>query len=35
MTDGTDDLREFLLTVRRALLLVVQWIETRYGLKRH
>ena len=35
MTEQRDDLKEFFLVVRRALLLVVQWIETRYGLKRH
>lgn len=29
-----DDLREFLIVLRRALLLVVDWIERRYGLKR-
>jgi len=28
----TDDLREFLLIVRRALLLVVRWIEKRYNI---
>jgi hypothetical protein len=32
MTAGTDDLRDFLLVVRRALLLVVRWIEKRYSL---
>lgn len=27
-----DDLREFLLVLRRALLMIVAWIEHRYGL---
>lgn len=27
-----DDLREFLLVLRRALLMIVAWIEQRYGL---
>lgn len=26
-----DDMQEFMLVVRRALLLVVRWIERRYG----
>lgn len=30
-----DDLRTFLLVVRRALLLVVGYIEERYGLGKH
>jgi hypothetical protein len=29
---GPDEMREFLLVVRRALLLIVSWIEKRYGL---
>lgn len=29
-----DDLREFMIVLRRALLMVVEWIERRYGLKR-
>lgn len=29
-----DDLKDFLLVLRRALLVVVCWIEDRYGLKR-
>jgi len=33
VTDG-DDLREFLLVLRQGLLLIVSWIERRYGLKR-
>lgn len=33
MTDA-DDLREFLLVLRQGLLLIVAWIEKRYGLKR-
>jgi hypothetical protein len=28
-----DDLREFFLVTRRALLMVVRWIEKRYGLE--
>ena len=28
-----NDAREFLLMLRRALLLIVRWIETRYKLK--
>lgn len=32
MADGDDGLREFLLVLRRALLMVVRWIEGRYGL---
>lgn len=27
-----DDLREFLLVLRRALLMIVRWIEKRYGI---
>jgi hypothetical protein len=29
------DLREFMIVLRRALLVIVRWIEKRYGLKRH
>lgn len=29
-----DDLREFMLVLRRALLMVVDWIERRYNLRR-
>ena len=32
--DCGDDLREFMIVVRRALLLVVDHIERKYGLKR-
>jgi hypothetical protein len=28
-----DEVRDLMLTVRRALLLIVRWIEKRYGLK--
>lgn len=28
----SDDLRDFLLVVRRAMLMVVRWIEKRYDL---
>jgi hypothetical protein len=28
-----DELREFMLTLRRALLLIVRWIEKRYDLR--
>lgn len=28
-----DDLREFMIIVRRALLLVVKWIEKKYNLQ--
>lgn len=28
-----DDLREFMLVLRRALLMIVAWIEQKYGLK--
>ncbi len=31
MANG-NDVREFLLVLRRALLIVVRWIERRYGL---
>jgi len=36
MTDSEsrDDLREFMLVLRQALLMVVRWIERRYGLAR-
>jgi len=30
-----DELREFLLVLRQALLVVVCWIEKRYDLRRH
>ena len=30
MTSTTDDLRQFLLILRRALLMVVRWIEKNY-----
>ena len=33
MSDRDDDLRGFLLVVRDALLMVVRWIERRYGLR--
>lgn len=33
-SEDKDDLREFLLVLRRALLLITGWIERRYGLKR-
>lgn len=29
---NNDDLREFLLVLRRALLMIIGWIERRYGL---
>ena len=29
---GNDDVREFLLVLRRALLMVVTWVEQRYRL---
>jgi len=29
-----DDLREFLLVLRQALLMIVAWIERKYGLER-
>lgn len=29
---SNDDLREFLLVLRRAMLMVIGWIETRYKL---
>ncbi len=28
-----DDIKEFLLVLRRALLMIVGWIEKRYGLE--
>lgn len=34
MAEQSDDLREFLLVLRRACLLLTDWIETRYDLKR-
>jgi len=30
--DRTDELKEFLLVLRQALLMVVCWIEKRYGI---
>jgi hypothetical protein len=30
--DHDDDLRAFLVVLRRALLMIVSWIEQRYGL---
>lgn len=34
MTEQPDDLKDFMIVVRRALLLVVDHIEKKYGLKR-
>lgn len=31
----SDDLRDFLLVVRRALLMLVRWIERRYDVHEH
>jgi len=31
-TQAGDDLREFLLILRRALLMIVRWIEQRYEI---
>jgi hypothetical protein len=31
-SDRTDELKEFLMVLRRALLLVVRWIEKRYDV---
>ena len=28
-----DDLREFMLVLRQALLMIVRWIENRYGIQ--
>jgi len=33
-TQASDDLREFLLVLRRALLMIVRWIEQRYEIAR-
>lgn len=33
-TTGPDELREFMLIIRQALLMIVAWIERRYGLAR-
>lgn len=33
-TTQPDELREFMLVLRQALLMVVAWIERRYGLAR-
>jgi hypothetical protein len=33
MEQSTDELKEFLLVLRRALLLVVHWINRKYGLQ--
>jgi hypothetical protein len=32
--EHNDDLREFLLVVRQALLMIVRWIEKRYNLSK-
>lgn len=32
--NGQGDMREFMVVVRQALLLIVAWIERRYGLRR-
>lgn len=32
--DEPDDLRDFMMVLRQAMLMVVVWIEKRYGLKR-
>jgi hypothetical protein len=34
MPSQSDDLREFLLILRRALLMITAWIERRYDLER-
>lgn len=34
MSDRSDDLRQFMIVVRQALLLIVSWIERHYNLKR-
>ena len=31
---ASDDLREFMLVLRRALLMIVRWIEQRYEIAR-
>jgi hypothetical protein len=33
MSAPPDDLRDLCLVIRRALLMIVQWIEKRYGLR--
>ena len=33
MSEPPDDMQAFMLVVRDALLMVVRWIERRYGLK--
>jgi len=33
MTAEKDDLKEFFVILRQALLMVVRWIEKRYGLQ--
>lgn len=34
MDSEQDDLRDFMMVLRQAMLMVVVWIEKRYGLKR-
>lgn len=34
MDEQPDDLRDFMMVLRQAMLMVVVWIEKRYGLKR-
>lgn len=34
MSSSNDDLRQFMLVLRQALLTIVAWIEKRYGLRR-
>jgi hypothetical protein len=33
-TAKADDLREFMMVLRQALLMIVAWIERRYGIAR-
>lgn len=33
MTADRDDLKEFFMILRQALLMIVRWIEKRYGLQ--
>jgi hypothetical protein len=33
MQSGGDDFREFMILLRQALLMIVRWIEKRYGLQ--
>ena len=33
MSDRDDDVRAFMLVVRDALLMIVRWIEKRYGVR--